>query len=168
MNLLPVLRFRVRRHSVLVVPLVALALLGVAVLVGRWEMRRHAADENTRMAVVYRAATARGLRSGSLDAYRLAPAFDCLVYSAPAGPYALELCFDPQGRLVETIDRRGARPSIASLREQPSLATLRVPTRRLLSAFAAARAFRDRRLAGVSVHRGTLPVGFSDDGLTPR
>jgi hypothetical protein len=168
MNWLRTLLFWVRRRSAFVVPLVALVLLGGAVLAGRWEMRRHANDENSRMAIVYRAATARGLRSAALDAYRLAPAFDCLAYSAPAGPDALELCFDPRGRLVETIDRRGVRPSIASLREQPSLATLRVPIHKLLTAFRAAGAFRHSPFRGMSVHRGSLPVGFGDNGLIPR
>lgn len=120
------------------------------------------------MAVTFRAASVHGLRSRALDAYRLAPWFDCLAYSARAGPYALELCFDAQGRLVETIDRRGVKPTIASLREQPSLATLRVPIHRLLTAFVAAGAFRDRRLAGVITHRNTLPVGIGDVGLATK
>jgi hypothetical protein len=160
-----VLRSRLRSRRALIGSLAALALLGGAVPLGRWEMHHHATDENARMATVFRAATAHGLRSRALYGYRLDQRFDCLAYSAPPGPYALELCFDPQGRLVETIDRRRAHPSIASLREQPSLATLRVPMHQLLPAFRAAGAFRDSRLRGVILHPGALPVGFSDIGV---
>ena len=160
-------RRRVRLAGVL---LFALVLLVALPFVGRWEQRRHADAENPRMAAMYREATAGGLISGRLDAYRLAGAFDCLLYAAPGGqppgPDALELCFDPQGRLVQTIDRRGSQPRIASLQEQPSLATLRVPVRRLIAALAKVGAFADPRLKGVSRDLATLPVGFADTGAS--
>jgi hypothetical protein len=37
----------------------------------------------------------------------------------------LQLCFDAVGRLVETVDRRGAQPVYASLNYDPSLSTIR-------------------------------------------
>lgn len=78
---------------------------------------------------------------GNLDApppsgYRLGAAFDCLLYRAGGDPLALELCFDSRsGRLIETIDRRGGRSRVATLRYERDAATTRVPpqqVRRLL------------------------------------
>ena len=65
------------------------------------------------------------LDSPTLDSYRtgLVP-FDCLLYRRGANPYALELCIDEQGRLVEALDRRhGLR--FWSLREEPQRSTIR-------------------------------------------
>jgi hypothetical protein len=108
----------------LVPAVLALVLLvAVSVVVGRWEARRHAAEENRGIARV-RAAVGP-LESRSLSAYRRAPIFDCLLYRRGAHPYALELCFDRDGRIVEAIDRTGREPRIWSLREDPSRATLR-------------------------------------------
>jgi hypothetical protein len=99
------------------------ALLVLALAVGRWEDRRHARSENAGIARV-RQVVGR-LDSRSLDAFRILPRFDCLLYRRGANPYALELCVAGDGRVVEAIDRRGSR-RISSLREQPSAATVRV------------------------------------------
>jgi hypothetical protein len=71
------------------------------------------------------AASRRSARS-SLDRYRLLPEFSCLLYGRHGNPFALELCIDAEGRVVEAIDRRSGSPRIASLREDPSAATVRV------------------------------------------
>lgn len=161
-------RLTATRPRVIYAVVPALALVVGLVFLGRWEEHHNAAVQNARMAAVYRLATSDGLISKRLYAYRLDWRFDCLVYSPPGRPSetnALELCFDPQGRLVETIDRRTPSPTFGSLREQPSLATVRVPVRRLLAALAALHAFQyDSRLAGVSRDRSTLPVRFDDLG----
>ena len=65
------------------------------------------------------------LDSPTLDSYRagLVP-FDCLLYRRGANRYALELCIDEYGRLVEALDRRhGLR--FWSLREEPQRSTIR-------------------------------------------
>jgi hypothetical protein len=105
--------------------LVAAAVAAVAlVAVGRWERGRHADIQNTRIA---RVRAAVGVLAGTdLDAYRMRPQFDCLIYRRGKNPYALELCFDRTGRIVEAIDRRRGTPWIGSLREEPALATMRV------------------------------------------
>ena len=158
--------FLSRRRLVTVVAL-ALVALAVAAAVGRWERQRNAGAQNREMAVVYRLATSDGLISPRLHFYRLFYEFDCLVYGQAGRPVAVsayELCFDPQGRLVETIDRRTSTPVFGTLRTDPSLATLTVPVPRLLAALRALGAAKDDRLAGVSLHGSELPVGFPDRG----
>ena len=115
-----------RRPSRLVaLVLVALAALAVLALVGRWEGRRHAHSE---LAGMRKTLAAVGpLDNRTLTAYRIDidSRFDCLIYKRGSNRLALELCFDRQGRLVETIDRRSGSPKISSLREDPSASTIR-------------------------------------------
>lgn len=143
-------------------------LLAALAFAGRWESRRNASIQNERMAAVFAKATSDGLVSRRLWRYRFAAVFDCLSYKPPGEPAAtngLELCFWPDGRLVETIDRSSGTPHFASLLERPSLSTLRVPIPRLLQVFAAAGAFKDPRWAGLNPrHLSALPVGFTDIG----
>jgi hypothetical protein len=91
-------------------------------------------------------------------AYRLSFAFDCLLYRVGSNPYALELCFDAGGRVVEAIDRRGTSPRFYTLRYDPGASTLRVEPRTLTAAFVAARA----------APRGStsIPLGQFDSGPT--
>lgn len=148
--------------AVLLVSLAALA------AIGRWERSRNAKRENDEMAAVYRRATSGGLISRRLNGYRLDQTFDCLVYAPRADPAAatgLELCFDAEGRLIETIDRSSGAPHFATLREEPGLATLRVSVSTLIGALRSLNAFADPRLAGVRLRQGILPVGFGDIGV---
>ena len=69
------------------------------------------------------------LDSPTLSGFRVLPGLDCLVYRRGRNPFALELCVDPQGRVVETIDRRRYDRTISSLRYDPSASTLRVDRR---------------------------------------
>ena len=54
------------------------------------------------------------------------PGFDCLVYRRGPNPYALELCVDPAGRVVEAIDRRTVDRKIWSLTFEPASSPVRV------------------------------------------
>ena len=104
---------------------VALVCLLVLIPIGRWERTRHARDEIRGMRRVL--AAVRPLDNPTLDAYRVGLVrFDCLLYGRGSNPYALELCIDPKGRLVETIDRRWGTPRIWSLREDPTRSTIRI------------------------------------------
>ena len=107
--------------AVVAAAIVALALL---VVVGRHEGARHARQENRKIEQIRR--LVGPLDSPTLDAYRLLPQFSCLLYKRDDNRFALELCMDGQGRVVEAIDRRGRTPRIASLREAPQDATVRV------------------------------------------
>ena len=114
-----------KRAAPLAIVLAALLVLGALVLVGRSEGRRHARAENRGIAEIR--ALVGPLDQRSLDRYRLLPEFSCLLYNRDRNPFALELCIDAQGRVVEAIDRRNRRkPRIYSLREDPSAATVRV------------------------------------------
>ena len=111
-----------RRLVALVAVAAAILLLALLVVVGRHERAVHARAENRGIARI------RGLvgplDSPSLDAFRLLPQFSCLLYERGANRFALELCMDGKGRVVEAIDRRGRTPKIASLREDPTHATV--------------------------------------------
>jgi hypothetical protein len=108
-----------RKNAVWIVAAIAAAL--VLVLVGRLERRHHANVQNARIARVI--AAVGPLASPSLDAYRMRAEFDCLIYKRGKNPYALELCVDRRGRVLEGIDRRHGEPWVGSVREERSLAT---------------------------------------------
>jgi hypothetical protein len=114
----------VRRPVAFAVAAAAIVVLGVLVLIGRHERTKHADAENRKLAQIRR--LVGPLDSPSLNAFRLLPQFSCLLYKRDGNRFALELCVDRKGRVVEAIDRRGRTPRIASLREDPSRATVRV------------------------------------------
>ncbi len=117
---------RLRRSPAVAAAVVAaLAVAGAAVLVGRWELHRDAARQNARMLTVLR--TVGDIRTRAASGYRVGDP-SCLAYPRPDNKFALQLCFDAQGRLVETVDRRGIHPIYASLTYEPSLAATRFPS----------------------------------------
>lgn len=105
---------------------IASAILLALIPVGRWEARRHARHEMAGFRTVL--AAIGPLDQPSLDAYRqgVGPGLDCLLYKRGANPFALEVCFQASGRVVETYDRRGSSPRIWSLREDPSASTVTI------------------------------------------
>ena len=106
-----------------VVAITAVLVLAALVGVGRWERSRWAHSQVQGMERV-RAAIGP-LSSKRLIGYRVLPGFDCLVYRRGANPYALELCVDPAGRVVQAIDRRGER-TYYTLQSEPTASTFRV------------------------------------------
>jgi hypothetical protein len=129
---------------------IALAVTAVVlVLVGRWERDRRADTQVRGMERVL--ATVGPLDSGSLEAYRYLANFHCLVYQRGANPFALELCVDDSGRLVEAIDRRSGEPTIWSLRDDPTRSTIRL-----------GRAEVDRLLHRMGVPSAYLPTHPGD------
>lgn len=109
-------------RSALIVGIVAAAAL--LVVVGRWERRDEARREVTGFRIVQR--LVGPLDSPSLSGFRVFPAFDCLTYKRGSNVFALELCFDHEGRVVEAIDRRRYDRRIWSLRFDPTSSTERV------------------------------------------
>jgi hypothetical protein len=112
----------VKRYVVLALAAVVAAV--TLVVVGRWERDRRADAEVRGMQTVVEAVGP--LDSKSLKGFRLFGEFDCLVYKRGRLPYALELCVDARGRLVEAIDRRSGDPRIWSLRDDPTRSTISV------------------------------------------
>jgi hypothetical protein len=106
--------------------LAGVVVLAALIPLGRWEGRRHARHEVAGIRGVL--AAIGPLDQRSLDAYRIGvgPGLDCLLYRRGSNPFALELCFDGAGRVVEAYDRRGGSPKIWSLREDPSASSVRI------------------------------------------
>lgn len=111
-----------RRASVAAAGVVAVAVVLVAV--GRREGTREAHREVRGFQIVQR--LIGPLDSSSLSGFRVLPGFDCLTYRRGKNPFALELCVDDAGRVVEAIDRRRYDRRIWSLRFDPSASTDRV------------------------------------------
>ena len=102
--------------------MIVAALLVVGV--GRLEAQRQADAQERGMRHVE---TLVGpLAAASLSGYRRLPDFDCLTYRRVANAFALELCMDASGRVVEAIDRRTTHRRIWSLRFRPSESDVRV------------------------------------------
>jgi hypothetical protein len=111
------------RRAVLLV-LAAVAALAVLVGVGRWERGHRADSQSAGMRRVLD--EIGGLDNRSLAAYRYLQYFQCLDYRRGGNPFALEVCADTQGRVIEAIDRRSGSPKIWSLRDDPGRSTVRV------------------------------------------
>jgi hypothetical protein len=112
----------------LAIGVAALAVLGVLALlvaVGRWEERRAAREQIAGMRTVL-TAIGGDIVSPSLSGYRYGPP-DCLAYHDKVMLLALQLCFDPEGRVVQAVDRRPDQPRYYSLEYKPSLSTIRFP-----------------------------------------
>jgi hypothetical protein len=111
-------------RRVLGISLAAVVAVGLLIAVGLWERARRADEEVRGMRMVV--AAVGPLDSTSLRGFRLLGDFDCLLYGRSGVPYALELCVNDEGRLVEAIDRRSGDPEIWSLRDDPSRSTIRL------------------------------------------
>ncbi len=104
-----------------------MALLAALIPLGRWEGRRAIEREQRGMAKV-RAAIGPSLDAPTLSDWYDEPsgAFSCLRYWVGTDPYALEVCFDRKGRLIEATDERSGLPRIWSLRYRPKAAKIRI------------------------------------------
>lgn len=110
------------RRAVLAVA--ALAVLALLVGAGRWERSREIRRQAAGMRRVE--ALVGPLDNGTLSGYRVLPGFDCLVYRRGTNPFALELCVDRAGHVVEAIDRRTVDRKIWSLTFEPGSSPVRV------------------------------------------
>jgi hypothetical protein len=97
----------------------AFALVGI----GRWE-RSHRADDQNR-GIRQLVDEIGPLATSRPDLFRFLPQFQCLLYPRDADRFTLEICADPDGRVLEAIDRRG-HTRIWSLRDDPSRASVRI------------------------------------------
>lgn len=102
------------RRLVLLTAVVLVALVPI----GAWERERRADGESAGMRSVL--AEVGPLDSNELRGFRIFANFECLVYERGRNDFALELCVDDGGRVVEAIDRRDGTAEIWSLRDDPS------------------------------------------------
>jgi hypothetical protein len=145
-------RGRSGRNLLVLVALVLLAVVLVAV--GRFE-GRHAKDNA--LGGIDRVRAAVG--ASRPDAYRLTPSLACLLYGRDGHLFALELCHDLQGGLVEAIDRRGRSSRFWDVTYDPGVARDRVAPDRLAATLRGMKAFQK-----LDVPRGVLPSGLTDQG----
>jgi len=102
----------------------ALLVLGLLLGAGRRERSSEIGSQAAGMRKVE--ALVGPLDNPTLSGYRVLPGFDCLVYRRGQNPYALELCVDRAGRVVEAIDRRTVDRKIWSLTFEPASSPVRV------------------------------------------
>lgn len=98
--------------------LVALVVLVALIPIGAWERERRADGESAGMRTVLE--EVGPLDSQDLHGFRIFANFDCLVYERGRNDFALEVCVDDDGRVVEAIDRRDGTAEVWSLRDDPS------------------------------------------------
>ena len=103
---------------IVVIAAVALGTLAVLVAVGTREREHRADQESAGMRAVLD--EVGSLDSPDLRGFRIFVNFECLVYKRGRNDFALELCVDDQGRVVEAIDRRDGTAEVWSLRDDRS------------------------------------------------
>ncbi|HUP32567.1 MAG TPA: hypothetical protein VM184_05990 [Gaiellaceae bacterium] len=122
------------RRRVAAFALAAVVLAVALVAIGRLEQRRGLERHQHELLAVFAASGGR-IDSRTVSAFRPGPP-RCLFYAAGEEPYALQLCFDEEGRLVESADRRRAgRPSYATVARTPERAPVRVSPAELNALF---------------------------------
>jgi hypothetical protein len=110
------------------------ALAAVLIAAGRYENARASSSQVDGMKHVLALVGPHWATKAS--AYRLAHGFDCLLYKVGPDPYALELCFDQTGRIVEAVDRRdNTSPTFWTLQFDPAESTLRMNPAIVTAAF---------------------------------
>jgi len=139
------------RRAALVLTATAVVSLALSPL-GRHERADASRSQGAGIADVDRLA-----RAHPLGAWRSTHWADCLLHRVGDDPYALEVCYDADGRAIEAIDRRvRSRTRIWTIRSYPQAATTRVPPVRLYALFRRIGAFPPSlRFAG------TLPLADS-------
>ena len=60
------------------------------------------------------------------------PGVSCIRYAEGGDPYAMQLCFDGRGRLIEAYDERSGKVVIYDLHVEPEASGLRIDPDRLL------------------------------------
>lgn len=120
-----------RKQTLVVLGVVVAAV--VIVVVGR---REHAAEQRYDLEGIAFVRSLVGARVAKPVNYRVESGLYCLLYAVRGRVFALELCSDAQGRLVEAVDRRGTLPIFYSVTSEPSVATERMDLRLVSRAIA--------------------------------
>lgn len=102
-------------------------LLAAVAVYGRWEAQR-SLDAERRGILGVRNLVGEELLAPSVSDYYGDGVYVCLRYWAGGDPFALSLCYDGKGRLVEAVDERSGTPKFYSLRYRPAAAPVTVST----------------------------------------
>jgi hypothetical protein len=117
-----------RRWLFVTTGLVVVVAVGL-VLLGRWETQ-HAVDVQSRGMRGVLAAVGGHPDSTRLSGFRAGPPV-CFAYYGPRFLLQYQLCFDSQGRLVESVDRSKVQPVYYSLEYEPKLSQIRFSPARI-------------------------------------
>lgn len=146
-----------RRRFVAAV-LLASAIAASLVALGRLEASRAADAQREGLE---RAFELVSNRLAQPNTYRLSNELACFIYGIGANAVAVELCFDPRGRLLEGSDRRDAVSRVFSLRFAPEEADIVVSATVLVRTLRAVVARALERIVGsvrTLVRRCRVPV----------
>ena len=119
-------------RRVQVVGVVVVVLLAASVAIGRHEGRVANTKQVAEIRRVQRLA-GTPLDNPRLSAYRFDPGFACLIYRSGTNRFALRLCFDGRGRLVETADERSSPIIYGSVTYRPQLAPFQIAPETIIS-----------------------------------
>jgi hypothetical protein len=122
------------RRTAAAFAVVAVALIGL----GRWQKEHFVRTEGGHLLAVW-----HDVSSGKPTFFRIAAPIDCLGRRIGHVPFALEACFDGEGRLVQAMDRRvPTQTKRWSLEFDSKSAPLTIPPRVLIRRFQALGALR--------------------------
>jgi hypothetical protein len=149
---------RRRRRRALAVLAVVVVLSLALVLVGRFERTR--ALDHALNGIDHVRSLVDGARP---SAYRITPNVYCLLYRRGRDAFALELCYDHQGRLIEAIDRRTLSPVFWDVSYEPAAARAHLAPQKLAATLSEMHAFKL-----LKIPPGVLPSGLQDLGPSLR
>ena len=110
-----------RRWALAGVVVVVAALVVVAI--GRHE---RASERSYSLQGIANVRVLIGNRIGEPYDYRVGSGLSCLIYPDHGRFFALELCIDAQGRVVEAVDRRGSVSRFYTVVDEPGVADQRL------------------------------------------
>ena len=122
-------------RRLLVVTLAAAVALAALAAVGRAERARWIDEEREGITAVVEGIGGRFISrtiSDTFDDY-WRPGVSCVRYAEGADPYAMQLCFDPRGRLIEAYDERSGGVVIYDLHVEPVESGYQIPLRDIKS-----------------------------------
>jgi hypothetical protein len=103
----------------ILIPVCVIVMAVVLVVVGRSE---RSSEQRHNLDGIAFIRSLVGTRVATPDDYRVSPDLYCLLYDSRGRVFALELCADQHGRLVEAVDRRGSVPVFYSVTSEPGVA----------------------------------------------
>lgn len=122
-------------RRVLVLVLIAAVVLGALAALGRAERARWIESQRDGVQGVLDAVGGRFLVRTVSDTFDdvWRPGVSCIRYAEGGDPYAMQLCFDGRGRVIEAYDERSGKVVIYDLHVEPDESRLRIDPDQLVT-----------------------------------